>query len=667
MLAFYSGNVGDFVETPPEFITGKLSAETIRRFTGDHTRQLDAWTSQITLLQRSLMAAISRHASSRKWGILFEYPLLRIQRRLDVVILAGNCVLVLEFKVGSKTFAYADRRQVQTYALDLRDFHERSHSAVIVPVLCATQARSQYVFAPLTSGVADVVLCNSDDLAIFLDDICNIEAIAGEQIPYAEWQAARYHPVPSIIEAAQLLYAGHTVAEIAHSASAPKNLGISTERIIHIIQECRAQNHHAVVFLTGVPGSGKTLVGLNAVHDVRFTEQGQSPGAYLSGNTPLVRVLREALAKDKTIRDGCTIDEARRIVSSEIQGLMDFLRQYLDVHIDEPPIDHVIVFDEAQRAWDAETGARKFNRQKSEAALFLDIMWRHQDWAVIIALVGGGQEINRGELGISEWGRAIAAAGRDGHHWVVYAPPEVLVGDDATAWQRLFKGPQPCQVKTEPDLHLQASVRAYQSIGLSQWVNHTLDGDSQSALLVSRDSPEFPVVLTRSLASTKAWLRAQTRGNRRCGLVATSGAKRLRAEGLGASLGASQLDEIAHWFLKPDGDIRSSNTLEVAANEYGCQGLELDYVGVCWDGDLVWDVEKKSWISRSLAGNTWHQIASPAKQKWIVNKYRVLLTRARLGTIIWVPSGDHGDHTRPPSIYDAIANMLVRSGARPVG
>lgn len=299
---------------------------------------------------------------------------------------------------------------------------------------------------------------------------------------------------------------------------------------------------------------------------------------------------------------------------------MNYLEEYLQQHPNDAPVDNVIVFDEAQRAWDAEYGAQKFDRPKSEPALFLEIMDRHPDWAVIIALVGGGQEINRGERGLSEWGNVLREwnANVAARTWDVYAAPDVLTGGDATAWQRLFEdGQTPSWVTSDEKLHLPVSVRSYACLATNQWVNAVLDGSADIALGVARKVEDFPVFVTRSLEEARSWLKGQARGHRRCGLVASSGARRLRADGLGVSLSANELSDVANWYLMPRGDVRSSYVLEVTGNEYTCQGLELDYVGVCWGGDLIRDDAGVAWIQCSFKGSRWQTVREPDTKNWI--------------------------------------------------
>ena len=663
MPAYYKSVAFRFTKTPADEILGALSTSIIQHYSGDHSKQLASWQTQIDLLQTCLGKIIDKFPNAKKWGVLFEYPLLRLQRRLDVVILVGTSVVVVECKIGANNYLTQDIQQVEDYALDLRDFHEESHHRHIVPVLCVPDAPKDDYELRNSQGVGPTCLCNRETLAELLEKIASL--CDGRQIDVDAWDAAPYQPVPSIIKAAELLFAGHQVQEIANASSGPENVGATTDKLIEIISRAQRNKEHIVAFVTGVPGSGKTLVGLNAIHDPRFRKEGRPPGAFLSGNTPLVTVLREALARDEAKRTNKTLQMTRREVRSQIQGLLDYLKEYLVSHPHDIPADHVIIYDEAQRAWDAEYGAKKFDRPKSEPALFLEIMGRHLDWGVIIALVGGGQEINRGEKGLSEWGAAITNHNREvGYQqWRVVAAPDIVEGSDATAWQTLFANHEPSTfVERDETLHLAVSVRSHRCFAVTKWVNTFLAGQTDEARQIAATSGDFPIFLTRSLDAARSWLIANARGARRCGLVATSGARRLRAEGLGVSLSANELQAVANWYLLPRGDIRSSFSLEVTANEYTCQGLELDYVGVCWDGDLIWNEKGKSWGHRRLIGSKWQNVKNPDMQLWIHNKYRVLLTRSRVATIIWVPSGNATDSTRDPKILDSVANHLTKAG-----
>jgi len=407
MRAWWSATRDDFLACGPETIVGSLSTRLVEAHPLNRATQVQAWRTQVTLLRAALIGL------PKVTRVLLEYPLLRLQRRIDAVLLTERAVLVLEFKTGATPVTNLDRQQVEDYALDLFDFHAESRAHPVVPILVATHATRRATNWPLLwHGVAPVLDAGTATLTDLLCEIVRRMPIPARSLDPQAWETAPYRPVPTIVEAATMLYGRHGVAEIASARADVGNLTRTTEAIRTTINHARAANRHEVVFVTGIPGAGKTLCGLQAVFGA------DTGAAFLTGNLPLVHVMREALARDA--RDqGRSIRMARQETESAIQPLIGFLRDNLP--LTEPPHEHVIVFDEAQRAWDAEFGRRKFGHAQSEAALFLDIMRRHADWAVIVALVGGGQEINTGEAGLAAWGEALLAR-RD---WQVRAPPTV--------------------------------------------------------------------------------------------------------------------------------------------------------------------------------------------------------------------------------------------------
>lgn len=363
-----------------------------------------------------------------------------------------------------------------------------------------------------------------------------------------------------------------------------------------------------------------------------------------------MRVLSEALARDDCRRTGQAISESRRRVSTFVQNV----HRFIDAHFSgsTAPPDRVVVFDEAQRAWNAEQSRRKFKRDASEPEIMLDIMDRHEGWAVVVALVGSGQEINTGEAGIEEWGRALADRFR---HWQVLISPH-LVGEGNSADALFRTPPDGLRLVQDRDLHLDVALRSYKAEALSDFVSHLLAmqvADSRAALA---SCPDFPLVLTRDIRKARAWLRDRQRGSRRIGLIASSGGRRLRAHGLDVR---TELD-VENWFLNPASDVRASYYLETPATEFGIQGLELDWTGVCWDIDLV--PERDCWSVGAFKGTAWQRVRDPTRYQYVLNKYRVLLTRAREGMIIWVPPGDPSDWTRPPQKYERIAEYLQSCG-----
>jgi hypothetical protein len=485
-----------------------------------------------------------------------------------------------------------------------------------------------------------------------------------------DWDQSPYRPVPSVIDAATLIFSGHGVRSITNKDA--DNLRSAEARLVELIQDARESRKRYLLLLTGVPGSGKTLAGLNVGHTaIERGVEAKGDIVYLSGNTPLVVVLREALARDEARRnkkDGDrtrSLDKIRLDVRARVQHINDFLRQCLRGRPEDPPQEHVIVFDEAQRAWDEKQGQEKFKRTASEPQLLLELMSRHPDWSACVCLIGGGQEINSGEEGVRGWGDALSKLDPSvGRQWTVFAPPDVLAGGPSTGAFTLGQLPPDVAVHLDPGLQLRVPQRSYRSPSVSAWVNHVLAGDQASASSAALELGQYPVFVTRSLARAKQWLHQRGRGERRFGLVGSSGARRLRAEGLGTFLHAAAGDEIAHWYLNPRGDIRSSFALEVPANEYTCQGLELDFVCVCWGGDLLWDSARHAWSYFRLSGTEWQQVRKAITRQFLVNSYRVLLTRAREGMILWVPEGDDSDPTRAREPLDATAEFLERCGAK---
>lgn len=667
-MGWYKDSVASFLADSSDRVLNQLAARCAGQFTGDQRAQMRAWDEQLCILRRSLQSIASEFEFCAQWGLIIEYPLLRLQKRLDVVLLAGDLISVVEFKVGAETFTTHDGAQTVDYCMDLKDFHAASHSATLLPILCATNAGARQLDPIAGRGLLGVRYVNGDTLRELMYALAVRQQELGvEQIDLDAWTGAPYRPVPTIIEAAELLYADHNVTEIAHAAADVQNLSVTASRIVEHIKLAKEESRKLICFVTGVPGSGKTLVGLNAVHDAKVRSLVGRSSAFLSGNTPLVFVLREALASDAAKRTGASLRDTRQAVKSEVQGLMSFLEHYLKAEPNLAPHEHVVIFDEAQRAWDAEYGQQRFNRAASEPSLFLEIMGRHADWAVIVALVGNGQEINRGEQGLQEWGKALIDQ-HVRHHcfWDVVAPPAVLASG-SMQWQALFKdGEYPGIVRTDADLHLKVSVRSHTCEILHSWIDAVLKGDIRNAYGISSAVERIPVYITRNLAEMRAWLKSEALGHRRCGLVASSGARRLRADGLGVSLNAQELNDVVHWYLKPKGDVRSSNALEVTANEYTCQGLELDYVGMCWGGDLVWSAPAQQWEPRAFSGTRWQRVSENDKRNYVLNKYRVLLSRARSGMVIWVPNGDADDATRSPFDFDVTHTALLNAGAMPL-
>lgn len=664
MSADYEASFKDFLHHNSDYILGKLSKGNAYKGFATESDLLESWIHIIKALKNSISEIIQENSTAEKWHLFLEYPLIRLEKQIDAVILAEDIIIVIEFKENDK-FSPASQRQVEDYALSLRDFHQESLKRTIIPVLCclyAAEEGSPYRQNTDSEEIAPISLCNRLNLSNkCLENYYKYHNNDLAIDPY-EWNHADYSPVPTIIDAARLLYSKHNIRELNMYSTSKKNLSETTNRLEEIIKEAKNNNKKVICFVTGVPGSGKTLVGLNAVHDPDFEISGDKVSTFLSGNRPLVEILREALIRDKKSRDKCPRHIAENEVKAKIQHIIFFLKEYVGSDKSKVPKDHVVIFDEAQRAWDLKQSNKKFKRGASEPELFIQIMDKHNDsWAVIIALVGGGQEIHDGEAGLSEWGVSILKHNK----WEVYISPEIAEGGPSIAGSKLFQNDIPPEVTVHLDraLHLSVPQRTFRNENVAAWVNSCLNGNPQEATQLLKDNINYPIYLTRSLEQMREWLKQRMTGFRRLGLLASSGAKRLRAYGL-YTLDKDELDETKHWFLNPQEDIRSSNKLEVAVSEFACQGLELDYVGLSWGGDLTRNLSDNCWRFRRLRGAGWQNIGANNinAQDFLLNKYRVLLTRAREGFVIWIPQGSIEDPTRKPEFYDQTAEYLIQCG-----
>lgn len=650
MPAFYSKTLSDFLTDPTESVIGTLTQATSKAgFSQILKALIESWKAEIEILKTSLKEIYS-NSNSDGGHVFLEYPIPRRGKRADAVIIRNGIIAVIEFKVGRDSYDRESILQVEDYALDLRDFHAESAGRVIVPVLVATDAKEQ--FSPqedIIDKVKSVWRVDSNNLFHALKliwETYNTE----KMIDAIAWDNSEYRPTPTIIEAASALYAGHNVTEISRSHAGAENLTKTTAAVLDAVNYARDGQKKIVCFITGVPGAGKTLAGLNIVHNPILHKE--NLGVFLSGNGPLVKVLREALARDNNRSNGVSKRDARNKVSTFIQNVHHFLEEYYGNQ--KVPIDKVIVFDEAQRAWDEKQEYRKFQRKASEPDMILGIMDRHPSWAALIALIGGGQEIYDGEAGLREWGRALQETYP---HWEIFISPELEQGHHSTAGDTLFEVvPENLIIHRSSDLHLSIPVRTYRAEKLAEYIEHVLNGRVDEANITKNYLKEYPVFLTRDLNTAKEWLRKRQRGMRRSGLIASSGERRIKPYGLDVT---KELDACS-WFLNANDDVRSSCFLEDPATEFSIQGLELDYAGVCWGGDFRRN--NSSWKCYRFIGTKWQNVNSAATQKYIMNKYRVLLTRAREGFIIWVPPGDGIDQTRKSEFYDCTADYLRDCG-----
>ncbi|HLP82820.1 MAG TPA: DUF2075 domain-containing protein [Phycisphaerales bacterium] len=653
--AYYAARVGDFRAQHDDTVLAALATSTAFAM---ETTQRDAWRAQIDIMRQALVGVDADGL------VAFEFAVPRMGKRIDVLVVVRGVVVVIEFKVGEREFTSDAINQVWDYALDMKNFHAGTHAAPVVPIVVATHAAAASVQTVMASD-RDGVMRPLRATPATLGEVLRAATAwcAAGTLDVEAWVRSAYKPTPSIIEAAMALYGGHKVEEISRREAEAINLTQTSATVEAIIAQAREHKRKAICFVTGVPGAGKTLVGLN-VATTHQDKQSELHSVFLSGNGPLVDVLCEALARDSVTQaanaeEPMTLKKARGKLKAIVQKVHHFRDQCIR-DAPAPPPEHVALFDEAQRAWNLDQTA-KFMQQKkgranfamSEPAFLISCMDRHTDWAVVVCLVGGGQEINTGEAGIGEWLRAIRS---DFAHWHVHLSPH-LTDSEYEAGTALAMLQGHAHVTTHESLHLAVSMRSFRAEHVSGWVKALLDADRAAALAAwQKIAARYPIVLTRDVKAAKAWLRERARGNERYGLVVSSQAQRLKPEAIDVRV---DIDPV-HWFLHPKTDVRSSYYLEDAATEFHVQGLELDWACVVWDADLR--MTAAGWEHWGFRGDKWQRIHKSERQAYLKNAYRVLLTRARQGMVLVVPAGDASDPTRDPALYDETFAYLREMG-----
>lgn len=645
--AYYSNTVEKFITEDMYLTFGKITNND--QFAADDL-QKNAWKEEIKILKRELASFNGGH-------LLFEYTIPRIGNRVDSVFLYNGIVFLLEFKVGEESYPNYAIEQATDYALDLSCFHKESHDKLLVPILVCTRAPEKDISIKiLKDNILETYSCNENGIGNYIRAVC--EKFHRPIFDADSWINSLYMPTPTIIEAAQALYMGHNVEDISRNDASAKNLNETTKAINEIIDYSKSNNKKSICFITGVPGAGKTLAGLNIAIERQKTDENEH-AVFLSGNGPLVDVLQEALARDDVERNGIRKTEAKRKAKEFIQIIHHFRDDAISVNT--PPIERVTVFDEAQRAWD-EPNLNDFMKRKkgvldfnmSEPEFLISILNRHEGWATIVCLIGGGQEINKGEsAGISGWFESLKNNYND---WDVYISNKITDEEysKGQSFEELAKG---INYQIKEDLHLSVSLRSFRSENVSAFVKALLDADKNTAKkLYEQFKDDYPIRITRDLEKAKLWIKDKAKGSERYGMIASSGAKRLRKYGVWVQ---NKVDA-PNWFLNGKNDVRASYFLEETATEFDIQGLELDWVILCWDANLRFNKNKFEFFN--FSGTKWQNINKDDNILYLKNAYRVLLTRARQGFVIFVPMGDSNDITMQPSFYDGIYQYLKEIG-----
>lgn len=671
------------------------------------TTTRDAWKAEIDIMKNVVSSL-----NNADGQIIFEYDIPRLGKRIDVVLFYRGIVFCLEFKVGESKILETNIDQVLDYALDLKNFHKFSEDKVIAPILIATTYSSRSTAIQMSvydDKVINPLVTGSIGIVALIQNV--ISKFPNEAPVHKDWVISPYAPTPTIVEAAKTLYESHSVENITRHEADKVSTDATIKYILDVIQKSKVNGEKSICFVTGVPGAGKTLVGLDVA--VKQTYQGsdkpvEDEGAvYLSGNGPLVAVLTEALAKDN-YQKCCDRNEKKNLTDSRrgVGKFIQIIHRYRDnmlakiknpvengvLEIDPEKavklaesgygeVEHVAIFDEAQRSWThkkiadyLKRGGTYGNKLKvpnfpmSEAAFLIWSLDQREDWATIVCLVGGGQEINTGEAGISEW---INALNDRFPHWKVYISPKLTEPEYAKGKvnELLAKNNN---VEYSESLHLGVSLRSYRAEKLSAFVHSLLTFNPDADELYRDIKDRYPIVLTRDMEKAKRWLHSKVRGTERTGVLITKEAARFKP--LGIHILPAGDENAVHWFLEDKVDTRASNYLEDAATEIQVQGLELDYTCVLWDADLRCDNGK--WRYYTFNGKTaWNEKLPDTENKqeqikYMLNAYRVLLTRARAGMVICVPwgnpnknpSGFWEDSTRLPKYYDGTYEYLKKIG-----
>lgn len=623
-------------------------------------QQSNAWRSQVLILQKNLVDFDGE--------IYFEFSIPRMGKRVDNVLIIANCIFVIEFKIGSSRYDNYGQEQVFNYALDLNNFHEGSHNKILIPILIAdSAAHVNNLYSKSIDNLYETIYANSENLAQVIQSTLSYFSQNKTEIDVQEWVTSIYKPTPTIIEAATALYKNHNVEEIARYDAGAENLALTSVCISKIIDYSKLHKKKSICFVTGVPGAGKTLAGLN-IANLRSNYNEEEHAVFLSGNGPLVDVLREALARDKYESSKIEGKQlTKESAKSEVKSFIQNIHHFRDASLrdSKAPIEKVTIFDEAQRAWTKDQASKFMKRNKgysdfnkSEPEFLIEVMDRHKDWCTIICLIGGGQEINTGEAGLEEWIRPFSDKFKD---WSIYYSSKIIEDENYIKKPSVLKILEENAVKKE-ELHLSVSLRSFRSAQLSNFIQKLISNDASAARKIYLDFiiKQYPIMLTRDLATAKGWLKSKSKGNERIGIIASSGAIRLRPIGLNVKVKV----DAPKWFLNDKNDIRSSSFLEEVATEFDVQGLELDWTCVAWDADLYYSDNR--WNYQKFKGTRWQNIGSAEIINYLFNSYRVLLTRARQGMILYIPNGDNTDVTRKQDMYDGTYQFFKQIGIQEI-
>jgi len=603
----WSGSVRTFMDQPQSLIEQSLESH-LQGLLGFNAAgsQVEAWLEEIEVLKRAFRDLSISKPSCLEWSVVLEYELpLEGGRRPDVIVLGPNKIYVLEFK-QDPVLQRSSLDQVAAYARDLAEYHSESHGVEVLPLLVPTKTVDK-------SETRDVVsVLSPDKIAAFLD-----AASDEPPINLAKWLEGDYAPLPTLIAAAKMIFSNERLPAIKRAES--YGVAKAVLRLREIARTTELNSERALAFVSGVPGAGKTLVGLQFVYEESNQD---SQAVFLSGNGPLVEVLRDALKSKAFVSD-----------------LHAFIKSYGTTS--KIPKQHIIVFDEAQRAWDASNMMIKKGVAYSEPELLVAIGERIPNWTALVGLIGHGQEIHTGEeAGISGWFEAIESK-HAVSDWKVYSPPR-------------FSKSFPNHAITEcEELDLNHSLRSKQAEYLHDWVQSLLSGQLAEASKISQRIwiQNFPIFISRDLGDAKQYVTQRFEGEsgKRYGIIASSKDRILPKYGINNGFHETKQVKNAKWYNNNLGEPGSCCNMEEVVTEFGCQGLELDMAIVAWGNDYLWD--GSGWQMRKMRT----RIPQQDPHQLRMNSYRVLLTRSREGLVIFIP---------PLPEFDQTEHAFLAAGAR---
>lgn len=697
-----SFSIEDFCRLSKDALIGKLSNKHTLHHSSLSSTQNEAWSKEYDDLHQILQGRSGR--------ILFEYSIPGLPKTIDVVVLMGGVIFVIEYKANSTSYNEQDKRQTNGYALRLKFFHSRSNDNWIVPILVATDATdTQFTLKRSEADmVYEAIACNSSNLNNVLGTVLAEIGSVGNQEWESKWETGVFKASPTIIDAARNVWRSNNVAGFTKGEAEKETRLLAEDYIVNtVVEETKQRNGggKSICFVTGVPGAGKTLVGLNV--SVALQNVGAS---MLSGNGPLVAVLTAALKRDlnkykKQLKNATNEISVESIIRGAYGYKKEIFEKRLNYKVGEGIVSlkdnaelssqHVLIFDEAQRAWNkakmirpGQSGKKYWQEEQfpfSEPGLLLWDM-NQCDWGVFVCLVGGGQEIHTGEAGICEWLRTLENT-PELKNWHIYMSDEfrgdVYNSKDGSAktieeYRKIFEAEN--RLTISKNLHLTACQRSNRTEKVSTFVEELLNCNAEKCRSLYHDEikGKYQIYLTRDIEKAKAKLRkrksetlnkgyidGENDEEVRIGILMSSKAARMRPLGYEIKKESQYKDKVPSWFLDSDDTVISSDFLEIALNEFFVQGLELDLAAVLWDADLRYNEQNNKWDYFDFNDRYWSPVdksEQELKRSYMKNAYRVLLTRARIGMVIVVPEGSSVDKTRSPEFYDATYDYLKSIG-----